>query len=55
MKITFQIVLVILTLLSCTKPTGLKMDVSSTKEVLISDTKHSIITKAAHIIPTPNQ
>jgi alpha-L-fucosidase len=55
MKIKLQLILVAFTLFSCTKSTGLKMDVGSTKEVLASDTKDSIITKAAHIVPTPNQ
>ncbi|WP_430973936.1 alpha-L-fucosidase [Sunxiuqinia rutila] len=41
--------------LGCTKPSGLMMKTANTIAVDADDTKDSIILKAAHVVPTPNQ
>ncbi|MGQ7870264.1 alpha-L-fucosidase [Sunxiuqinia sp. sy24] len=41
--------------LGCTKPSGLMMKTANTIAVDGDDTKDSIILKAAHVVPTPNQ
>ncbi|MCK3685588.1 alpha-L-fucosidase [Maribellus sp. YY47] len=43
------------TILSCSKPSGQLMKTSNTIPVDQNDTKDSIVIKASHVIPTPNQ
>ncbi len=45
----------LLSMVACTGQNGAKMKTSSTIEVSPTDTKDSIILKAAHVVPTPNQ
>lgn len=54
MKLTF-IIAAILTLMVCSAQDGLKIEPNSTMEIYSSDTEESIISKAAHVVPTPNQ
>ncbi len=42
-------------LMSCSQNNGLLMKTASTMKVTETDTRDSIILKAAHIVPTPNQ
>ena len=42
-------------LISCSKPNGLFMQTASTMKIMETDTQDSILMKAAHIVPTPNQ
>lgn len=55
MKSTFLYILFIITLASCSKPDGLLRSTSSTILVNETDSQDSIIFKAAHVVPTPNQ
>lgn len=55
MKIFFNIALLLLVLSSCSQPNGNILPVNSTIVVTATDTKDSIILKAAHVIPTTNQ
>lgn len=52
-----QTLLLLLTALlwSCSQPSGLRMQVNNTIPVDQDDTSDSIIIKAAHVVPTPNQ
>ncbi len=45
----------ILFLGGCTVPSGIKMPTANTIPIDSDDTKDSIILKAAHVVPTPNQ
>jgi len=45
----------ILSLVTCAAQDGLKMETGSTIEISSTDTEESIIAKAAHVVPTPNQ
>ena len=48
--------LVCLTILaSCSKPDGVLMPTASTLEIDADDSRDSILIKAAHVVPTPNQ
>jgi len=42
-------------LLGCSQPSGLLMDTASTIAVTETDSRDSILLKAAHVVPTPNQ
>jgi len=55
MKITLQLLLMSVLFFSCTNSKVLKMDVNSTQLVLATDSKETIIAKAAHTVPTANQ
>ena len=47
--------LIFVVLMACEKQTGLTMATASTIPIKEVDTKDSIIAKAAHVVPTPNQ
>lgn len=47
--------MIMLSLVSCSAQDGLKMETRSTIEIFSADTEESIIAKAAHVVPTPNQ
>ena len=47
--------LFLITLISCTKHDGLLIPTASTVKITDTDSKDSIIIKAAHVVPTPNQ
>ena len=51
----FLLSVMVVSLLACNGQDGLIMETRSTMEVLPSDTEESIIAKAAHVVPTPNQ
>ena len=55
MKSIFLYSLFLITLVSCSKPDGLLRPTNSTILVSESDSQDSIILKAAHVVPTPNQ
>ena len=42
-------------LIGCSQPSGLLMETSPTIEITETDTRDSILLKAAHVVPTPNQ
>jgi len=44
-----------LLLLACSTPDGTVMNTSSTKAISLTDSRDSIIIKAAHVVPTSNQ
>ncbi len=54
MKRTIPFLLLAL-ILACSKPSELTMQTAGTIPIKTSDTKDSIITKAAHVVPTSNQ
>ncbi|WP_233376491.1 alpha-L-fucosidase [Maribellus sp. CM-23] len=54
MKQTLLLLFIAL-LWSCSQPSGLQMPVNNTIPVDQDDTNDSIIIKAAHVVPTPNQ
>lgn len=54
MKRTIPLFLLAL-VIGCSKPSGLTMKTASTIPIETNDTKDSIIAKAAHVVPTPNQ
>jgi len=55
MKPFFQIIIILIATISCSQPSGTIMQVNSTIPIAENDTKDTIILKAAHVIPTPNQ
>jgi alpha-L-fucosidase len=55
MKNTFLYILFLIILVSCSNPNGLLMQTASTIEITETDSKDSIIVKAAHVVPTSNQ
>ncbi len=42
-------------LTGCSQPNGLIMETASTMAITATDTRDSILLKAAHVVPTPNQ
>ena len=55
MKTTILNNLILTIIISCSKTDGLLMKSASTIKISETDTKDSIIFKAAHVVPTPNQ
>ena len=55
MKTNIFYSLILLLVVSCSQPSGLIMPTASTIEIDENDTQDSIIVKAAHVVPTPNQ
>ena len=55
MKSFFGLILILITFVSCSQPDGSIMQVKSTIQITENDTQDSIILKAAHVVPTPNQ
>lgn len=55
MKIKLQLLFIAFTLFAGLKSNCQQMKVSSTQQVLASDSKESIVLKAAHTVPTLNQ
>lgn len=47
--------LLLITLISCSRSDGLLIPTASTIKITDTDSKDSIIIKAAHVVPTPNQ
>ncbi len=55
MKTSFLYLLLIISMISCSNPNGLLMKTSNTIQIEETDSEADIITKAAHVVPTPNQ
>ncbi len=53
--ISFYFLLALFSFFSCTNPDGLIRETSNTIKIEETDTEEDIISKAAHVIPTPNQ
>ena len=55
MKTFLYIALLLFAFSSCSQPSGNVMQVNSTITVSSTDSKDSILLKAAHVVPTANQ
>src|SRR5665811_2159469 len=55
MKSIFQLALALLIFVSCSQSSGTFIPVNSTIKISETDSKDSIIIKAAHVVPTTNQ
>jgi alpha-L-fucosidase len=55
MKLFLQLSFILLAFVSCSQSDGTSIPVNNTIKINETDTKESIILKAAHVVPTPNQ